>query len=108
MDELERKNHYARLLELYGSLLGEEQLRRAQLYYFSDFSLAEIAEEEGISRNAVHVSIRAAEQHLDELEEKLGLAARTEAILECVSRIEERGGNPEECERIRRILSDGI
>ena len=108
MDELERKDRYARLLELYGSLLGEEQRRRAELSYFSDFSLAEIAEREGISRNAVHESIKAADQHLDFLEEELKLEDKIDRILEVVSRIEKTGLCSEECEEIRRILDYGV
>lgn len=108
MDELERKERYALLLDLYGSLLGGEQLRRAKDYYFGDFSLAEIAEREGKSRNAIHLSIQAAEHKLDECETRLGLARRLEAVDQILRRIEESGQFTRECARIRRLLLNGI
>ena len=108
MDELERKERYTELLDLYGSLLGEEQLRRTKEYYFGDYSLTEIAERENKSRNAIHLSIKAAERKLDELESKLKLLHKKRAIEQALERIEESGDNSEECDRIRRILTDGI
>lgn len=108
MDELERKERYALLLDLYGSLLGSEQLRRAKDYYFGDFSLAEIAEREDKSRNAIHLSIQAAERKLDDYEARLGLAKRQEAIVQILRRIEESGQFTKECARIRRLLINGI
>ncbi|HBR85919.1 MAG TPA: DNA-binding protein [Firmicutes bacterium] len=107
MDELERKERYARLLDIYGSLLGEEQLKRAKDYYFSDYSLAEMAEREGTSRSAIHLSIRAAERKLDEYESKLHLSVRISEVERELDKIEKKSFQ-RECERIRRILNNGI
>lgn len=46
------------------------------LYHEENLSLSEIAEEFGISRQAVHDTLKKAEQALSEYEAKLGLMAR--------------------------------
>ena len=62
------------LYDLYGGLLTEKKRRVMELYHEEDLSLAEIAEEQGISRAAVHDALKSAEKNLKEYEEKLGLA----------------------------------
>lgn len=64
------------LCDYYGELLTEKQKTCFDLYYNQDFSLAEIAENEGISRQGVHESITRAEALLRSCEEKLGCVAR--------------------------------
>ncbi len=64
------------LCDYYGELLTEKQKTCFDLYYNQDFSLAEIAENEGISRQGVHDSIVRAEALLRSCEEKLGCVAR--------------------------------
>lgn len=72
---------YGLLLDVYGCLLTDKQLEMMELYYNDDFSLSEIGEQFGISRQGVHDSIKRSEQALDEFEEKLGiLKARQEEI----------------------------
>ncbi len=61
------------LMDFYGQLLTEKQLEALALYYNEDLSLAEIAEETGISRQGVRDSIKRGERQLEEFEEKLGL-----------------------------------
>lgn len=64
------------LLDFYGTTLTERKRAVMNLYYNEDFSLAEIADEVGISRQGVRDLIKKSESELFELEEKLGLAAR--------------------------------
>ncbi len=64
------------LYDFYNALLTEKQRDCLNMHYLQDLSLAEIAEEFGVSRQAVHDILRRAEQTLEEYEEKLGLAAR--------------------------------
>jgi predicted DNA-binding protein YlxM (UPF0122 family) len=64
------------LYDFYSALLTEKQRDCLNMHYLQDLSLAEIAEEFGVSRQAVHDILRRAEQTLAEYEEKLGLAAR--------------------------------
>lgn len=68
------------LLDFYGLVLSERRRAMVTMYYDEDLSLAEIAEETGISRQGVRDSICKSVRELEELEEKLGLAARFEAV----------------------------
>ena len=67
------------LLDCYGSLLTERQRALLEGYYDEDLSLAELAEPLGISRQAVHDSIRRGERQLEALEAQMGIAARLRA-----------------------------
>ncbi|WP_425060815.1 hypothetical protein SCACP_15700 [Sporomusa carbonis] len=64
------------LYDFYNALLTDKQRDCLNMHYLQDLSLAEIAEEFGVSRQAVHDILRRAEQTLEEYEEKLGLVAR--------------------------------
>ena len=77
------------LLDYYGELLTQKQKTCFDLYYNQDLSLAEIAEEAGISRQGVHDSLSKAEQALLEFEEKLGLLAREQLLHEQLEIIRE-------------------
>ena len=61
------------LLETYGNLLTDKQYNLLDDYYNSDLSLSEIAENEGITRQAVRDNLKKGENKLFEYEEKLGL-----------------------------------
>ena len=74
-DNLEHVAETSQLFDIYGGLLTEKKHEVMQLYYEDDMSLAEIAEEFGISRAAVHDSLKSAEKSLREYEEKLALLA---------------------------------
>ena len=66
------------LFDYYGELLTARQREYYDLHYNDDLSLAEIAEQNGTSRQAVWDTIRRAEQTLREFEEKTGLIRRAE------------------------------
>lgn len=86
--ELEKTNQMNALFEFYESLLTEKQQSYMQLYYADDFSLGEIAEEFGVSRQAVYDNIKRTEHILKEYERKLHNVAdflRSEAIIEELS-----------------------
>lgn len=68
LDRLEQMND---LLDWYQSLLTQKQQQCMSLYYYDDFSLAEIAEEVGTSRSAVFDLIKRTEHTLIEYEKKL-------------------------------------
>ena len=76
---MERLYELARLYDLYGGLLTGKQRECLHLHIAEDFSLAEIGEELGITRQAAHDNIRRAERALTEMEETLGLLARQQA-----------------------------
>ncbi len=51
---LDKVLRIAELYDFYGALLTDKQRRCLEMHYLSDDSLAEIAEEFGVSRQAVH------------------------------------------------------
>ncbi len=75
-EELQKKVDLAFLSAFYGGLLTEKQRRVLSLHCEEDLSLGEIAEEVGISRQAVHETISRAAARLNEMEASLGVAAR--------------------------------
>nr|WP_066639518.1 putative DNA-binding protein [Desulfolucanica intricata] len=64
------------LYDFYGQMLTEKQQHFFELYYEDDLSLGEIAEKFDVSRQAVHDSLKRAEQMLVKYEEKLGLVKK--------------------------------
>jgi len=64
------------LLDFYGQLLTERMRSTLELHFAEDMSLAEIAEQENISRQAVHDTITRGRRSLEEYEAKLGLIKR--------------------------------
>ncbi|MDL2293915.1 YlxM family DNA-binding protein [Ruminococcaceae bacterium OttesenSCG-928-D13] len=64
------------LLDFYGDVLTEKQRDVMEQYYNNDLSLAEIAENFGITRQGVRDSIKRGEGILLDLEAKVGFAQR--------------------------------
>lgn len=64
------------LFDYYGDMLTERQRMCLDLRYNQDLSLAEIAEELGVSRQGVHDNIIRAEAHLQKMEQKTGCVRR--------------------------------
>jgi predicted DNA-binding protein YlxM (UPF0122 family) len=75
---LEKTTQMNLLYDFYGVMLTEKQREFVELYYFDDLSLAEIAEQFEISRQAVHDNIRRAGAQLLDYESKLKLVERFE------------------------------
>ena len=84
------------LMDFYGGMLTDKRYDVLDMYYNSDMSLAEIAEE-----------IKHGERQLAELEEKLGLAKRFADIKEEISKINdilEHTDDFDGAEKIKEIL----
>ena len=64
------------LLDFYGEMLTEKQRDVVELYYNEDLSLAEIAENYGISRQGVRDVIVRAEAAMTEVEDKTHISRR--------------------------------
>lgn len=86
--ELEKTKRVNDLIDIYGSLLTENQLNILELYYMEDLSLKEISEELNISRNAVHDSLKRSLNILEEYESKLGLVTKEEIKNELLNKFE--------------------
>ena len=74
--DMEPKVRQTYLYDFYGELLNEHQRRIFEAFVFDDLSLGEIAEEQDISRQAVHDMIRRSTKKLEEYENKLHLMER--------------------------------
>ncbi len=73
---MEKNIEVSLLFDFYGELLKPSGRKAVDLYYNEDLSLAEIADEMGITRQGVRDSIKRSELALFEFEEKLGLFKR--------------------------------
>ncbi|HOW38434.1 MAG TPA: YlxM family DNA-binding protein [Candidatus Izemoplasmatales bacterium] len=86
-DPLERTIRMNALYDLYGPLLTDKQREYFEYYYSEDYSLSEIADLLGVSRNAVHDQLRIVSSHLEEFEEKLGLLKHKVLLASLAERI---------------------
>ncbi len=76
MTEMEKIAETSLLYDFYGQLLTEKQRQVMALYHEENLTLSEIAGEFSISRQAVHDTLKKAEQSLTEYENKLGLVEK--------------------------------
>ena len=72
------------LMDWYGAFLTERQRSLVRQYAYEDCSLGEIAEREGISRQAVRDAILTAEAELRDMEQKLNLIENNEKLLKLI------------------------
>lgn len=70
------------LLDIYGELLSEKKRELLDYYYNEDYSLSEISEITGISRQGVRDSVKKSEEEIYSLEEKLKIAAKNRMLSE--------------------------
>ena len=75
LDTLSSRERHVALFERYGALLNDHQREIVALHLDSDWSLAEIASRQGVSRAAVHDLIRRSLEVLEDAERRLGLLA---------------------------------
>jgi len=64
------------LIDLYGPLLTDRQLQFLRLHYGEDLSFGEIAQEFGVSRQAIHDAVKHGIQSLEEYDAKLGFGSK--------------------------------
>ena len=85
-DVMERIVEQTLLYDFYGELLTDHQ---KQIYesYLDDYSLSEIAEEAGISRQGVHDLVKRCNKILNDYEAKLRLVEKFEAAKAKVNEI---------------------
>ena len=97
-ERLEKSVEIGTLCAFYGGLLTQRQQEMLRLYYEEDFSLGEIAEQFGVSRQNVHELITRSVQKLHRYEAALGGAGRMAATVRQLTRAlslldEARGGD---------------
>lgn len=78
---MEKRIYLNELYDYYGSLLTEKQQKYFEDYYFDNYSLSEIAQNNKVSRNAVHNQIKIVEEKLEFYEEILALRDKKEKVI---------------------------
>ena len=81
MEDLKREEIIG-LYDIYGSLLTDKQRTYFEDYYYMDLSLAEIAENYNISRNAIHDQLERVNEALINFESNLHLQSKIKKIKE--------------------------
>lgn len=77
------------LYDYYGDLLSDDNRRYFEDYYFDNLSLAEIAQNDNVSRNNVHKHLKSCEEKLLFYEEKLGLYKKDKLLKQKVNDIKD-------------------
>lgn len=95
------------LFDFYGPLLTERQRKLISLYCEEDYSLSEIAAQEGISRQGVYDAVHRGARQLEQYERQLGLLARyqrlTTGLSEGLSILKDAPG--EQAQQTRALLA---
>lgn len=86
---IEKLEFKGMLYDFYGELLTQHQKAIYEDAVFNDFSLSEIADEQGISRQGVHDIIKRCDKALLEYEAKLHLVDKFSKIKEKIREINE-------------------
>lgn len=86
---MENNIYITQLFDYYGNLLTDKQREYFTDYYIENLSLAEIAENLGVSRNAVFKQIKEAENKLNFYEKNLKLLENSIKISKILEQIED-------------------
>jgi predicted DNA-binding protein YlxM (UPF0122 family) len=86
------------LYDYYGDLLSVDNRRYFEDYYFDNLSLAEIAQNDNVSRNNVHKHLKSCEEKLLFYEEKLGLYKKDKLLEQKVNDIKD--------ENMRKLIEE--
>lgn len=97
----------AMLFDFYGDLLTERQREFYDLYYNEDLSLAEIAENYGISRQGVRDVIVRAEAAMTEIEDKTHIIRRFQQSRTAIAAINDAADRLLQCVN-RRSYDDAV
>ena len=82
--------YYNELYDCYSSLLTDKQRLYFENYYFDNLSLAEIADNLDVSRNAVHKQLQITIEKLEEYEEKLELNKKKKILEQLIKNIDDK------------------
>ena len=76
------------LYDFYGPLLTPHQQKIYEMVVYQDLSCGEIAEQTGVSRQAVSDLIRRVSAQLEDYEQRLGLAGRFRSLRRCCDELD--------------------
>jgi predicted DNA-binding protein YlxM (UPF0122 family) len=80
--------YYSELFDYYGELFTDKQKEYFIDYYFNNLTLQEIADNNNVSRNAVHKNIKDITKKLEYYEEKLNLYSNKKEIEKLIVNID--------------------
>ena len=78
---------FSYLLDFYAPALTEKQREIVEMYYYNDYSLAEIADNCGITRQGARDAIKRSETIINDLEDRLGFAKQYEQTKDGLEKI---------------------
>ena len=112
-DKMQASAKYIMEYDFYGAFLTKRQQEVVELYHEENYTLAEIGDEFGISRQGVHDALKNAEAQLDSYEEKLGLVSRFEKTRKGIAKIDklidglvaENKDNEELTKKLKKVKS---
>ena len=96
---MEKQDLLIILFDYYEELLTDSQKKYFIDYYFNNLSLAEISENENVSRNAVSKDLKLTKEKLVNYEEKLKLYDKDKKMRKVIDKITDEGIK-EELEKI--------
>lgn len=82
---MDKRIYLNNLYDYYKLLFTEKQQEYFEDYYFNNLSLSEIAENNDVSRNAIHNQLKIVEEKLQELENNLKLFEKKNKIIDLLS-----------------------
>lgn len=95
-----------RLYDVYGPLLSDHKKEIFESYVLDNYSLAEIAEQVGLSRQGVRDIVRRCSKELQEAEEKLGFLKKMDRLSQRIEEVKIRTKDPEISDMLGTMLSD--
>lgn len=96
---MDKKIYLNNLYDYYADLFTDKQKEYYEAYYHQDLSLSEIAENNDVSRNAIHGQVKIVEEKLEFYENVLGLYKKSLKLKEILKDID-----PKIKERIEEII----
>ena len=85
---MDNRIYLINLYDYYSDLLTQKQRDYFEDYYFDNLSLAEISENNNISRNAIHKQLKETETKLENYENKLQLYDKSIKIKELIKNLD--------------------
>lgn len=86
---MDRQIYLSSLYDYYGVLLTDKQQNYFENYFFDNLTLQEISENEGVSRNAVHKTLKEVEEKLMEYESKLQLLGKRKKLEQIIETVDD-------------------
>ena len=86
---MELRDYLIILYDYYGELLDDDDKLYFEYYYFDNLSLAEIAKNNNVSRNAVHKHIKNTVNKLNFYESKLNLYKKDKDLEKRINKIKD-------------------